>query len=86
MDPLFLPYLARRGVFFPILVSIWYLVRLWREAELYGWKEVLFPVWFVVALMAQLFGRSIGVWIAGLLGQIVLAVTLALKQKIDDIY
>jgi len=48
-----MPYLGRRGVFIPILVSLWYLIRLWREAELYGWKEILFPVWFVVALGAS---------------------------------
>jgi hypothetical protein len=38
-----MPYLGRRGVFIPILVSLWYLIRLWREAEFYGWKEILFP-------------------------------------------
>jgi hypothetical protein len=86
MDPTFMPYLGRRGVFIPILVSLWYLIRLWREAELYGWKEILFPVWFVVALVAQFFAQSIGVWIAGLLAQVALAIVLVLKAQIDSIY
>ncbi len=86
MDSEFLPYLSRRGIFIPVLVSLWYLVRLWREAELYGWKEVVFPLWFVVALVAQFFGSNTGVWVAGVLAQVALAVVLFLKQKIDEIY
>ena len=86
MDPEFLPYLARRGIFIPILVSLWCLVRLWREAELYGWKEVVFPIWFVIALVAQLFGSNTGIWVAGVLAQVVLAVILVLKQQIDKIH
>jgi hypothetical protein len=86
VDPLFLPYLARRGIFLPVLVSLWFLVRLWREGELFGAQEVLFCVWFVVALVAQLTGRSTGVWLAGLLAQVALATVLVLKQQIDEIY
>jgi hypothetical protein len=86
MDPEFLPYLARRGIFTPALVSLWFLVRLWREGELYGWKEVVFPTWFIAALVAQLWGSNIAIWIAGVLGQVVLAVALGLKDKIDQIY
>jgi hypothetical protein len=86
VDPLFLPYLARRGVFLPILVSLWFLVRLWREGELFGAQELLFCGWFLVALVAQLFAPSVGGWIVGLLAQVILAIVLVLKQQIDDIY
>jgi hypothetical protein len=86
MNPEFIPYLSRRGIFIPILVSLWYLVRLWREAELYGWQEAVFPLWFVIALLAQFFGSNTGVWVAGVLAQVVLAVVLFLKHKIDAIY
>jgi hypothetical protein len=86
VDPLFLPYLARRGVFLPILVSLWFLVALWREGELFGAQEVLFSVWYVVALVTQLFARSTGIWITGMLAQVALAIVLVLKKQIDDIY
>jgi hypothetical protein len=90
LDPLFLsyllPYLARRGVFIPIFVSLWFLVRLWRAGELYGAKEALFSVWFVVALVTQLLAPSTGIWIAGMLAQVALAIVLVLKKQIDDIY
>ena len=86
MDPFFLPYLARRGVFLPILVSLWFLVALWREGELFGAQEVLFSVWFVVALVTQLLAPSPGIWITGMLAQVALAIVLVLKKQIDDIY
>ena len=86
MDPLFLPYLARRGIFLPILVSLWCLVALWREAELYVVQEWLFCAWFVVALMMQLFAHSTGIWLIGLLAQVILAIVLLLKKRIDEIY
>jgi hypothetical protein len=85
MDPFFLPYLARRGVFTPIFVSLWFLVRLWREGELYGRTGTLFCVWFVLAAVAQLFAPGLAVWLAGLLAQVALAILLVLKQQLNEI-
>jgi hypothetical protein len=85
VDPLFLPYLSRRGVFFPIVVSLWLLVRLWREGELFGRTGTLFCVWFVLAVVTQLFAPSTGVWVVGLLAQVALAIVLALKQQLSNI-
>ncbi len=86
MDLLFLADLARLGVFLPILVSLWCLVALWREAELSGVQEWLFCVWFVVALIMQLFAQSTGIWLIGLLAQVILAIVLLLKKRMDEIY
>ena len=86
MDLLFLADLARRGVFLPIFVSLWCLVVLWREAELYGVRQWLFCAWFVVALVMQLFGHSTGIWLSGLLAQVILAIVLLLKKQVDEIY
>ena len=85
MDPLFLDYLARKGVFTPILVSLWFLVRLWRTRELFGTSGAIFFAWFVIAAIAQIFAPSIGVWIAAMLVQVTLAITLVLKQQLADI-
>jgi hypothetical protein len=86
VDLLFLADLARLGVFLPIFVSLWCLVALWREAELYGVQEWLFCGWFVVALIMQLFAHSTGIWLIGLLAQVILAIVLLLKKRMDEIY
>jgi ABC-type thiamin/hydroxymethylpyrimidine transport system permease subunit len=67
-------------------VSLLFLVRLWRKGELFGTQEVIFCVWFVAALVTQLLAQSPGAWIAGLVAQLVLAVVLVLKDRIDSIY
>jgi hypothetical protein len=67
-------------------VSFVFLVRLWRENELFGAQEIIFCLWFSVALIIQIFARSVGGWIAGLLAQFALAVVLDLKEQIDNIY
>lgn len=67
-------------------VSLLLLVRLWREAELYGAQQWIFSIWFVVATSVQLLARPGGVWIAGLLAQFILAVVLVLKNHMDSIY
>jgi hypothetical protein len=81
-----MPYLTGYGVFVPILVSLWYLLRLSREAELFGVQLVVFGVWFVVAFVLQMFARTAGLWLVGLLAQVALAIVLILKQKIANIY
>jgi hypothetical protein len=86
MAPALMPYLTGYGVFVPILVSLWYLLRLSREAELFGAQLVVFGVWFVVAFVIQMFARTAGLWLVGLLGQVALAIVLMLKQKIADIF
>ena len=82
----YLVRLQSRATFLPVVVSLWFLVRLWRESELFGALEVLFCAWFVVALAAQLFAHSVGLWIAGLVAQVILAISLIVKQQMDDIY
>lgn len=67
-------------------VSLVFLVQLWRKGELFGTQEVIFCVWFVAALATQLLAQSLGAWIAGLVAQLVLAVVLVLKDRIDSIY
>jgi hypothetical protein len=86
MTTALMPYLVSHGVFVPILVSLWYLLRLSREAELFGAQLVVFAVWFVVAFLLQMFARTTGLWILGLLAQVALAIVLILKQRIVNIY
>jgi len=74
-----------RYSFTPVLVSLWLLARLWRAGELFGRTGTVFCVWFVLALVAQLFGESVGVYLAGLVAQSALAIGLALKQKTTEI-
>ena len=76
----------RRSVtVFTIGVSLLFLVRLWSEGELYGRNGIVFCVWFVVAVGAQLLAPSVGVGILGLVAQLILAVVLILKQQLSDI-
>jgi hypothetical protein len=69
-----------------IAVSALFLVRLWREAELHGAQEVIFGLWFVIAAIIELLARGPLVWIVGLVAQLLLAVTLVLKDQMDNIY
>jgi hypothetical protein len=84
MDGLF--RLQARATLLTVAVSLWFLVRLWREGELFGAQEKLFCVWFAIAFAIQLFARSAGLWITGLLAQLILAAVLVLKDQIDNIY
>jgi hypothetical protein len=84
MDPLFNSYLGRQGIFIPVAVSVWYLGRLWREGELYGTSGTLFCAWFVVALLLQMSAPGPLLWIVGVLAQVALAVTLILRQQLDE--
>jgi hypothetical protein len=86
VDPLFSSYLARRGVYTPIFVSLWLLVRLWREGELFGRSGTAFCVWFVLAAVAQLFAPTASVWLVGLLAQVALAIVLVVKQQLSKLY
>lgn len=67
-------------------VSVVFLLRLWREHELFGAQQVVFCSWFLMALVIQLFVHGVGAWIAGLVAQFALAVVLVLKEQMDNIY
>jgi hypothetical protein len=43
-------------------------------------------MWFVVAFVLQMFARTVGLWIVGLLAQVALAIVLILKQRVANIY
>ena len=85
MDPVILQWAARRGAFLPILISLWFLVRLWRESELYGKTALVCGCWWLLATMTQVFASGPGVWLTGLLAQVALAILLVLKQQMSDI-
>jgi hypothetical protein len=74
-----------RATFLTIGVSLWFLVRLWRQGELFGGTGTLFCVWFLLAAVTQLFVASTGLWILGLLAQLALAIVLIVKQQLSDI-
>ena len=67
-------------------VSVWFLVKLWLQGELIGRQQIVFCTWFIVAFMAQLLAQSPGVWIAGLVAQVFLAITVVLKDRLDNTY
>jgi hypothetical protein len=69
-----------------VVVSLWFLVRLWREGELFGTQQIVFTAWFVVAAITLLVAPTAMVWIAGLVAQVLLAIVLILKDQIDNIY
>ena len=68
------------------MVSFWFLLRLWRAGELFGTRLVLFTAWFLAALLAQLVAPGAAILIAGLAAQVLLAVVVVLKDRIDNIY
>jgi hypothetical protein len=80
-SPFFQLYLVRQAVYLPPTVCVWYLIRLWREGELYGVQEFAFSLWFVVSLITELVSQSTGIWIAGMLAQVALALVLILNTS-----
>jgi hypothetical protein len=85
MDPVILQWAARRGAFLPILISLWFLVRLWREGEIFGKTAMVLSTWWLLATITQIFASGPGIWIAGLLAQVALAIGLVLKQQMSEI-
>jgi len=75
---------SRRASVLAIVVSLWCLVRLWRVGELYGGTGILFCVWFVLAVVTQLFAPNLAVWILGFVAQVALAIVLVLKQQLSE--
>jgi hypothetical protein len=89
MNPIVSPFFqlnaVRQAVLLPAIVSILYLVRLWRRGELYGAKQFVFISWFIVSLLTEFVTQSTWIWIAALLAQVSLAIVLVLKYQIDSI-
>jgi hypothetical protein len=90
MNPIYSPFArlhrVNQAFIIPTVVCVWYLVRLWREGELYGVQEAVFTLWFVVSLVTQLVSQSTSIWIVGFLAQVGLAIVLVLKSHMDDIW
>ena len=68
----------------PAVVSLGCLAKLWWAGELYGVQQAVFVAWFVTALAIQLASAGPGMWIAGYVGQVALAIVLVLKDQIND--
>ena len=90
MNPIYSPFFqlfrVRRAVILPTVVCLWYLIKLWREAELYGVQGAVFTLWFVISLVTELVSQSTSIWIAGFLAQVGLAIMLVMKSHMDDIW
>ena len=70
----------------PAVVSLGCLAKLWWAGELYGVQQAAFVAWFITALAIQLASGGPGMWIAGYVGQVALAIVLVLKDQMDDIF
>jgi len=70
----------------PAVVSLIFLAKLWSAGELYGVQFAAFVAWFMTALALQLASSGPGMWIAGFVGQIALAIVLVSKDRIDGIF
>jgi hypothetical protein len=91
MNPIYSPFFfqlhrVRQAIILPTVVCVWYLVRLWWEAELYGVQEVVFTLWFIVSLVTELVSQNTLMWIAGFLAQVGLAIVLVMKSHMDDVW
>ena len=69
----------------PAVVSLGCLARLWWAGEMYGVQLAAFIAWFMTALALQLASRGPGMWIAGYVSQVALAIVLVLKGRVDDV-
>ena len=74
------------GQFAPATVCLGYLAKLWSAGQLNGVRQAAFVAWLTTALAMQLASRGPGLWIAGYVGQVALAIVLVLKDRIDDIF
>lgn len=46
---------------------------------------MVLSTWWLLAAITQVFASGPGMWIAGLLAQVALAIVLVLKQQMSDI-
>jgi hypothetical protein len=86
MDPDLVRYFYFARSVVPPVVSLFLLVQLWLEDELYGLRGTMFCVWFLAAGALQAFAASPGWSATGLVAQALLAIVLILKRRIDRIY
>ena len=77
--------LERNTTWLATAVSLCFLARLWWKGELVGTRPAVYGGWFLVAFIAQLWAPATGVWIAGLVAQLFLAITLILQDRIGNI-
>lgn len=69
----------------PAIASAALLAFLWTRDGTSGRAPLLLASWFLLALIAQYVGTpASAVWIAGLVSQTVLAVSLLLKAQVDQ--
>jgi hypothetical protein len=74
------------GQSMPAVLSLGFLAKLWWAGELYGLQQTAVVAWFMTALAIQLASSGPGMWIAGYVGQVALAIVLVLKAQLDDIF
>ena len=67
----------------PAVASGLLMALLWVQDGLEGRALILLPIWFLLALAAQYFGTTTGVWIVGLALQTVLAIFLLMKHQLS---
>jgi hypothetical protein len=71
--------------YFPIAMSLWFLIALRHSGDLFGWRQGLFGAWFLVAAGLQLFPSSSNVWLGGVLAQVALSIVLLIKDRLNQI-
>ena len=70
----------------PAIASAILLVLLWTQTGLTGRSQFILATWFLLALMAQYMGTlASATWIAGFVLQAILAVSLLLKVRTDQL-
>lgn len=71
--------------FLPVAICLCLLAKLWWNGQLYGLQQAAFVAWLMTALGMQLASQGPWMWIAGYVGQVVLAIVLVVKDRIGDI-
>jgi len=67
----------------PIIASAVFLFVLWSTDELPRGQALFLLLWLMGAGFLQFFGGSIGVWVIGLVAQVILAIYLSIRWKIS---
>jgi hypothetical protein len=70
----------------PTIVCVAILVRLWGRGEVYGTHLGVLVAWFAVALTIEIAGPTIWWWLLGFLAQVALAIVLAFKQQLGEMW
>ena len=85
MDVGLFAYIWRFQFVLLALVSGGLLAKLWRDRSLFGVNGAVFCAWFAIAAVAQFLGPAGGVSSLGLVAQVALAITLIMKNRLDQI-